>query len=131
MRDSGSGPARRTRSIPRATPRRARVARDGDGDDDRDDVGRLALSRAFGEGEEAEDWEARDGDDDGDDVGRLALSRAFGEGEEAEDWEARDGDDDRDGVRTRARDEGVVEGEGEGRRARGRGAGERGGRGGR
>lgn len=73
----------------------------------------------------------RDGDDGGDDVGRLALSRAFGEGEEAEDWEARDDDDDRDGVRKRASDEGVVEGEGEGQRARGRGAGERGRRGGR
>ena len=101
MRDSGSGPARPTRSIPRATPRRALVARDGDGDDG------------------------------GDDVGRLALSRAFGEGEEAEDREARDDDDDRDGVRTRSSDEGVVEGEGEGQRARGRGAGERGRRGGR
>ena len=74
MRDSGSGPARRTRSIPRATPRRARVARDGDGDDDGDDVGRLALSRAFGEGEEAEDWEARDGDDDRDGVRTRASA---------------------------------------------------------
>ena len=100
----GVGPdddRRDARSIPRATPRRVRVARD------------------------------RDGDDDGDDVGRLALSRVFDREEEAEDWEARDDDDDRDGVRTRASDDDVVEGEGEDRGARGRGAGERGGRGGR
>ena len=56
---------RDARSIPRATPRRALVARDRDGDDGGDDVGRLALSRAFGEGEEAEDL-ARDDDDDRD-----------------------------------------------------------------